>query len=196
MSPWLLSRFMTTRFPSDDALDNVRPARTPMENLPMYEPPSVHSVKRLGEPLSTADLPSIGTSQTPKTLVSASLKIVSRRPSRNCSPVSAIRCPPGALKTTDEEPPANGMDSIADSVGPLVKNTRPPSALQAADPFGPRSTKCRGAEPSRESTDRSRELPVILSSREPSGVEITASVTGQTAPERRRVPPEDQAGSR
>ena len=31
--------------------------------------------------------------------------------------------------------------------------------------------------------------PAILRSREPSGMEITASVTGQTAPERRRVPP-------
>ena len=62
------------------------------------------------------------------------------------------------------------MDSTADSVGPLVKSTRSPSALQVADPFGPRSTRCRGAEPSRGSTDRSRELPVILSSREPSGV--------------------------
>ena len=140
----------------------------------MYEPPGLHSVKRLGEPRATPEPRSIGTSQTATALVSASLRTVSRRPSGNCSPVSAIRCPLGALNTTDEEPPASGIDSTADSAGPLVKSTRSPSALQVADPFGPRSTRCRGAEPSRGSTDRSRELPAILRSREPSGVEITA----------------------
>ena len=108
------------------------------------------------------------------------------------SPVWAIRCPSGALNTTVEEPPASGMDSIADGVVPLVKSTRSPSALQLADPFGPRSTRCRGAEPSRGSTHRSRELCLILSSREPSGAEITESVTGQTAPERRRRLPTNE----
>jgi hypothetical protein len=70
-----------------------------------------------------------------------------------------------------------------------VKSTRSPSALQLADPFAPRSTRCRGAEPSTRSTHSSRELFVTLSSREPSGDAITKSVTGQTVPERRRVPP-------
>ena len=103
---------------------------------------------------------------------------------------SAVRW--GTLNTTDAEPPASGIDSTAVSDGPLVKSTRSPSAPQVADPFGPSSTRCRGAEPSRRSTDRSRELPAILRSREPSGVEITESVAGHTAPERRRVPPTNE----
>ena len=165
---------------------------------PTDAPPGRHSVRRLGELRATPELASIRTSQTATALVSASLKSVSRRPSCNWrkfpsgSPVWAIRCPSGALNTTVEEPPASGIDSTADGVGPLVKSTRSPSALQLADPFGPRSTTCRGAEPSRGSTHRSRELCLILSSREPSGAEITKSVTGQTAPERRRLPPTNE----
>ncbi len=160
-----------------------------MEYMPMYEPPALHSVTRLGEPRATPAPPSIRTSQTATAFVSVSLKSVSRRPSGNCRPVSAIRCPWGTLNTTDAEPPASGIDSTAVSDGPLVKSARSPSVPQVADPFGPSSTRCRGAEPSRRSTDRSRELPAILRSREPSGVEITESVAGHSAPERRRVPP-------
>ena len=139
----------------------------------MYEPPALHSVTRLGEPRATPAAPSIGTSQTATAFVSVSLKSVSRRPSGNCRPVSAIRCPWGTLNTTDAEPPAIGIDSTAVSDGPLVKSARSPSVPQVADPVGPSSTRCRGAEPSRRSTDRSRELPAILRRREPSGVEIT-----------------------
>jgi hypothetical protein len=67
-----------------------------MENMPMYEPPGFHSVKGLGEPCATPE-PSIRTSQTPKALFSALLNTVSRRPSGNWSPLSAIRCPSAAL---------------------------------------------------------------------------------------------------
>ncbi len=153
--------------------------RTPMENMPMYEPPGFHSVKRLGEPCAIPEVPSIGTSQTPKALLSASLNTVSRRPSRNCSPVSVIRCPPGALNTTDEEPPASGMDSTADSSGPLAKSTRSPSALQVADPSWAEIDQMSRRRAVEEVDRQVARVSVIRSSREPSGVEITSSVTGQ-----------------
>ena len=123
----------------------------------MHRPPSI---------LSSAwenrvRLPSCHRSEPPRRRQHVSLRqssSVSRRPSRSWRPVLAIRCTSAALNTTVEEPPASGMDSTAAGVSPLVKSTRSPSALQLADPFGPRSTRCRGAEPSTGSTDRSREL--------------------------------------
>src|SRR6476469_5323472 len=186
-----MSLVKATRFPSDDAL-NLSPDRAPTENVPMDPLRAFGSVTRLGEPRAAPEPPSIRTSQTATALVAASLKTVSRRPSRSWSPALAIRCPSAALNTTDDEPPARGMDSTVDGVGPLANSTRSPSALQPADPFAPRSTRRRGAEPSTGSTHNSRELFVILSSREPSGVAITKSVVGQTTPELRRVPPTNE----
>ena len=156
----------------------------------MDEPPGLHSVKRRENRVRLQSCRSIGTSQTADRCCLCVAKTVSRRPSRNCRPVSAIRCTSAALNTTDEEPPASGMDSTADGAVPLVKSTRSPSALQLADPSGRdrpgvAALSRQGGRP----TVR-RELPALSSVvANRLATESRHLSRARQSPARRRVPP-------